>query len=175
MATTNVPTYDRVNVPELNENIITQVKSNFDDSWSYEGQKQPHLSGVRQEYPEQVRADLNIGGNLRADTQDQMVGSALNQASNSGVVDSFSGRGLVAKDIGATAETMRASRMDRSANLLQNEPLEYLGLTGGQIGSVYVDDKVRDFQNRKDKAQAAQADTAQNIAMGLAVANAFSI
>jgi hypothetical protein len=173
MATTSVPKYERANVPELNSNILTQVKSNFDDSWSFEKQKQPNLSAVRKDYPEQVRADLKLGGQLRADTQDQVVGSALNQASNSGVVDSFSGRGLVAQDIGTTAETLRASRMDRAANLLQNEPLEYLGLTSGQIGSIYVDDKVRDFQNRKDQAQASQAETAQKVAAGLALASKF--
>ncbi len=173
MAKTEIPKYDRVNVPQLNSEIIGQVKSNFDDSWAFEGHKQPNLSALRQDYPEQVKRDLDLGGRLHADSQDQIMGSALNQASNSGVVDSFSGRGLVGKDIGASSETIRASRMDRSANLLQNEPLDYLGLTAGQIGSVYVDDKVRDFQNKKDTAQAKQADTATNIASGLAGANAL--
>ena len=174
MANTNVPKYDRVNVPALNTNIIGQVKSNFDDSWTYEGAKQPDLNYVRKEYPYQVKQDLDKGGALRSDTQDQIMGSALNQASNAGVVDSFAGRGLVAKDIGSTSEMLRASRMDRAHNMMAGEPMDYLGLTGGQIGSIYVDDKVRDFQNRKDIAQAKQADTAQNMALGLAAVNTLA-
>lgn len=168
MASTDVPTYSRTKIPEMSKEIGTQAKINFDDSWLYESQKQPHLNAVRSAYPEQVKNDLALGGQLRSDTQDQVVNSALHQASNAGIVDSNAGRGLVAKDIGVTSEQVHQQRMDRAGNLIKGEPLDLMNLTPGQIGSVYVDDKVRDFQNKKDKAQAAQQDTANNIALGQA-------
>lgn len=171
---TTVPDYQRVDVPELNSDILDQVKSNFDSSWDYEATRQPSLNALRLAYPTQVKADLDLGGNLRSDTQDQIMGAALHQASNSGIADSFSGRGLVAKDIGTSAETLRHSRMDRAGQELSAEPLEYLGLTGGQIGSVYVDDKVRDFQNRKDKAQAQSQGQAQQASMWMGLASALA-
>jgi hypothetical protein len=165
MASTDVPDYKRVDFNDLRNKVNTQVKANFDDSWLYEANKQPALNQTRQAYPQQVLNDLNLGGQLRSDTQDQVVNAALHQASNSGIVDSNAGRGLVAQDLGLTSESLRQQRMDRAGNMLKSEPLEYLGLTGGQLGSVYVDDRVRDFQNRKDKAQASQADLQNNIAL----------
>jgi hypothetical protein len=165
MASTDVPKYDRVNFDDLRNKVNTQVKANFDDSWTYEAQKRPDLNQVRHNYPTQVRADLDLGGQLRSDTQDQVVNAALHGASNAGIVDSNAGRGLVAKDIGLTSETLRQQRMDRAGNLIQTEPQDFIGLTPGQLGSVYVDDRVRDFQNKKDKAQARQADLQNNIAL----------
>lgn len=169
MASAAVPEYKRTSLPELNGVIIPEAKNTFDESLSYEASKQPSLNALRMKYPTEVKSDLQLGGNLRADTQDQVVGAALNQASNSGIVDSFSGRGLVAQDIGQTAETLRGQRMDRAHQYLSGEPLEYLGLTSGQMASVFVDDKVRAYQNEKDKLQAQQAANASNTstAMGL--------
>lgn len=121
--------------------------------------------------PANILNDLKLGGGLRADTQDSVMGSSLNQANSSGVINSFSGRGLVAKDIGQTAEGLRQTRLARAQDYIRSEPLQFQGLNSGELASVFTDDKVREFQNQKDKAQAQQADTATNIATGLGIAN----
>ena len=168
-----MPDYERTDVPQVNEDIIGQVKDNFGESYDYEQQKLPDQSYLRFEVPKQIKSDLDLGGNLRADTQDQIVQGALNGTNASGVINSFNGRGLVAKDIGQQAEGIRQVRLGRAQDYMAQNPLDYLGLTSGQMGSIYVDDKVREFQNEKDKVQAQQADTATNIAIGLGILNAI--
>jgi hypothetical protein len=173
MCWTSVPDYKRTDVPKVNRDIIRQVRDNFDSSYSYEEDRLPDQSHLRFEVPKQIRDDLELGGNLRADTQDQIVQAALNGTNASGVINSFNGRGQVAKDIGQQAEGIRQARLGRAQDYMAQNPMDYLGLTSGQMGSIYVDDKVRDFQNQKDKVQAQQADTATNIAIGLGVLNAL--
>lgn len=162
--------YQRLNVGDLNDDAFKIVRDNFDDSYKYELSKQPHLAALRQGVPEQIRADLDLGGLLRSDTQDAVARTGLNRAGSSGVIDSFSGRGMVAKDLGLTSEAIRDGRLSRAANYMRGEPLDYLGLTAGQLASAVVDDKVRDFQARRDNMQADRADLATNIQLGFQTA-----
>lgn len=168
---TSVPDYKRTNIPQMNNTVNDQVNNNLNYSWSDEASRQPDLNFLRTQNPKEIRADLALGGQLRSDTQDQVVQGALNDTAGSGVINSFNGRGAVAKDIGQMSEGLRQTRLARSQDYIKSESLEFLGLKAGDIGSIFVDDKVRDFQNQKDKVQAQQADTATNIAIGLGVAN----
>lgn len=168
---TAVPKYERADIPKLNKETNEQVQDNLDFSWGEEQSRQPDLNFLRLQVPKEIRSDLALGGKLRSDTQDQIVTGALNQTAASGVINSYNGRGAVAQDIGQMSEGLRQTRLARAQDYVRSEPLDFLGLKAGDIASVFVDDKVRAFQNEKDIAQAQQADTATNIAIGLGVAS----
>jgi hypothetical protein len=168
---TQVPEYNRTDIPKMNKTVNNEVTRNLDFSWNDEKTRQPDLSFLRSQVPKEIKSDLALGGRLRSDTQDTLVQGALNDTAGSGVINSFSGRGAVAKDLGQMSEGLHQTRLARAQDYVKSEPLEFLGLKAGDIGSIFVDDKVRQFQNKKDQAQAQQADTATNIAIGLGVAN----
>lgn len=180
MCLTQVPDYQRTSINNgvlsaggASMNVRGEAQNNFNSSYNFENQKIPGQGALRQATPNAVNADLALGGGLRADTQDQVVQSALNGASSSGVINSFNGRGLVAKDIGVTSELLRNQRVTQAQNYMNANPLEYIGLTAGQMASTFVDDKVRDFQNRKDKAAAQQSDLSNIIGLGAGLLTAL--
>lgn len=168
---TQVPKYERTDIPKMNKQVNEQMSDNVDFSWGDEQNRQPDLNFLRLNVPKEIRADLALGGKLRSDTQDTVVQGALNDTAASGTINSFNGRGAVAKDLGQMSEGLRQTRLARAQDYVRSEPLDFLGLRAGDIASVFVDDKVRAFQNEKDKVQAQQADTATNIAIGLGVAS----
>jgi hypothetical protein len=177
MCWTTVPTYQRTDLGSLNSTINSQTRNNFDSSYAYEAGKNPAQSALRlgpTSVPQNITADINLGGGLRGDTQDQTVNTALNQTNGAGTINSYNGRGAVAKDIGTTAEQLRQMRLSRGQDFLRSEPLQFQGLNSGELASIWTDDKVRQFQNQKDKAQAQQADTATNIALGLGLTQVVS-
>jgi hypothetical protein len=170
---TAVPTYQRTDIGQLNGTVGGITAGNYGNSLNVESQNEPNKNALRLQYPAQVLSDMNLGGNLRSDTQDQIVKNALNEATSAGIANSFSTRGAVAQDIGKTAEELRQVRLGKAGDYVRSEPLDYIGLNGGQLAATYIDDKERAFQNQKDKVQAQQADTATDIAIGLGVLDAI--
>lgn len=180
MCLTQVPDYKRTKISNgvlssdgNSMNVLGEAKNFFNESYSFENQKVPGQGALRQNTPNAINSELALGGDLRNDTKDLITQQALNGTSASGVINSFNGRGLVAKDIGITSEDLRQKRVSNATTYMANNPLEYIGLTAGQMGSIFVDDKVRDFQNKKDKAAAQQSDLSSLISIGAGVLTAL--
>lgn len=77
---------------------------------TYEG------SALFQSAADKILADLNLGGELSAETQSAVVRGALSGAGRSGVIGSEAGRGLVARDLGLTSLQLQQARQNAALN-----------------------------------------------------------
>lgn len=96
------------------------------------GGAQPTYKGSElfQSAADRILADLNLGGQLSADTQSAVVRGALSGAGTSGVLGSEAGRGLVARDLGLTSLQLQQAR--QQAALQAGQIQSQLGLQQAQ-------------------------------------------
>lgn len=96
------------------------------------GGVQPTYKGSElfQSAADRILADLNLGGQLSADTQSAVVRGALSGAGASGVLGSEAGRGLVARDLGLTSLQLQQAR--QQAALQAGQIQSQLGLQQAQ-------------------------------------------
>lgn len=96
------------------------------------GGAQPTYKGSElfQSAADRILADLNLGGQLSADTQSAVVRGALQGAGGSGVIGSEAGRGLVARDLGLTSLQLQQAR--QNAALQAGQIQSQLGLQQAQ-------------------------------------------
>lgn len=96
------------------------------------GGAQPTYKGSElfQSAADRILADLNLGGQLSADTQSAVVRGALSGAGASGVLGSEAGRGLVARDLGLTSLQLQQAR--QQAALQAGQIQSQLGLQQAQ-------------------------------------------
>lgn len=96
------------------------------------GGAQPTYKGSElfQSAADKILADLNLGGQLSADTQNAVVRGALSGAGASGVLGSEAGRGLVARDLGLTSLQLQQAR--QQAALQAGQIQSQLGLQQAQ-------------------------------------------
>lgn len=96
------------------------------------GGAQPTYKGSElfQSAADRILADLNLGGQLSADTQSAVVRGALQGAGGAGVLGSEAGRGLVARDLGLTSLQLQQAR--QNAALQAGQIQSQLGLQQAQ-------------------------------------------
>jgi hypothetical protein len=87
-------------------------------------------SELFQSAADRILADLNLGGQLSADTQSAVVRGALQGAGGAGVLGSEAGRGLVARDLGLTSLQLQQAR--QNAALQAGQIQSQLGLQQAQ-------------------------------------------
>lgn len=97
-----------------------------------QGGAQPTYKGSElfQSAADRILADLNLGGQLSADTQNAVVRGALQGAGGSGTLGSEAGRGLVARDLGLTSLQLQQAR--QNAALQAGQIQSQLGLSQAQ-------------------------------------------
>jgi len=118
---------------QLSPDMAAQRKASVDQLLGFvRGGAQPTYKGSElfQSAADKILADLNLGGNLSADTQNAVVRGALQGAGGSGVIGSEAGRGLVARDLGLTSLQLQQAR--QNAALQAGQIQSQLGLSQAQ-------------------------------------------
>ena len=102
---------------------------------------------------DRIMGQLNLGGNLDAETQNAVARGALQGAGSAGISGSGAGAGLVARDLGLTSLGLMQQRQQaaQSAGGLQAQ----LGLQGQQLG-------LQDYMGRFGAAQGAAGQDMQS-------------
>ncbi len=118
---------------QLSPQAAAQRQASVDQLLGFtQGGAQPTYKGSElfQSAADKILADLNLGGQLSADTQSAVVRGALQGAGGSGVIGSEAGRGLVARDLGLTSLQLQQAR--QNAALQAGQIQSQLGLSQAQ-------------------------------------------
>lgn len=140
--------YEPIDIEKLKSETREQAIFNATQSLALERELNPAVAATRQLVAERVRNDLALGGNLSADTTNQVARAARTMGSISGAPAGP----ITAATIGQTAEGLKQQRLTNATGLLSDNPLPTVGLDPGSLASEMVAQNAAQNQFNLQKA-----------------------
>ena len=162
--TKGLESYERINLDELQRNAIATARQNAANSIALEKELTPDIARTRETLSKQVADELSMGGQLSADTINQVTQGGMTKSNAAGL---YGGSGpITAAMLGLTSMDVANQRKANASALLAANPMQQVGLSPETLANISVQDQTNLNQARLNAA---------GIKSQLAMANATNI